>query len=159
MLTRCSSRPGFYAENLLLYAPQAQNEGTLPLPIGETHSFPPMALGVSSLFLRVICNNNHTNCSILGPRSSRRPRPDRKGQEWLQRQAPWTVDGPDWYDKFPSTESVCNASELTNPQALSSALEKSSPAMLPRASRRNWSLRTSQSMSYLRSPHLPNLSR
>jgi len=38
-------RAGFYAENLLLYAPQAQNEHTLPLPIGETHSFAPMALG------------------------------------------------------------------------------------------------------------------
>jgi len=38
-------RPGFYAENLLLYAPQAQEEGTLPLPIGENHKFPPIALG------------------------------------------------------------------------------------------------------------------
>jgi len=38
-------RAGFYAENLLVYAPQAQSEGTLPLPIGENHSFPPMALG------------------------------------------------------------------------------------------------------------------
>ncbi|KAK6860886.1 hypothetical protein PG995_004522 [Apiospora arundinis] len=36
---------GFYAENLLLYAPQAQSEGVLPLPIGENHKFAPMALG------------------------------------------------------------------------------------------------------------------
>ena len=39
---------GFYAENLLLYAPQAQKEGVLPLPIGTTHMFPPVALGVSN---------------------------------------------------------------------------------------------------------------
>lgn len=41
----CVIRAGFYAENLLLYAPQAQSEGTLPLPIGETHKFAPVALG------------------------------------------------------------------------------------------------------------------
>ncbi|MCJ1364808.1 hypothetical protein MMC16_003925 [Acarospora aff. strigata] len=38
-------RAGFYAENLLLYAPQAQNEGKLPLPIGPTQKFAPIALG------------------------------------------------------------------------------------------------------------------
>jgi len=38
-------RAGFYAENLLLYSPQAQKEGILPLPIGEQHSFAPVALG------------------------------------------------------------------------------------------------------------------
>jgi len=38
-------RAGFYAENLLLYAPQAQKEGILPLPIGEAHKFAPVALG------------------------------------------------------------------------------------------------------------------
>ncbi|EEP75434.1 conserved hypothetical protein [Uncinocarpus reesii 1704] len=38
-------RAGFYAENLLLYAPQAQEEGHLPLPIGKNHKFAPMALG------------------------------------------------------------------------------------------------------------------
>ncbi|KAK8013767.1 hypothetical protein PG991_009360 [Apiospora marii] len=38
-------RAGFYAENLLLYAPQAQSEGVLPLPIGENHKFAPVALG------------------------------------------------------------------------------------------------------------------
>ncbi|KAK8011790.1 hypothetical protein PG989_000050 [Apiospora arundinis] len=38
-------RAGFYAENLLLYAPQAQSEGVLPLPIGEKHKFAPVALG------------------------------------------------------------------------------------------------------------------
>jgi hypothetical protein len=37
---------GFYAENLLLYAPQAQSEGVLPLPIGKNHKFAPVALGV-----------------------------------------------------------------------------------------------------------------
>lgn len=38
-------RAGFYAENLLLYAPQAKEEGILPLPIGTNHSFAPIALG------------------------------------------------------------------------------------------------------------------
>jgi len=38
-------RPGFYAENLLLYAPQIKEEKILPLPIGENHSFAPVALG------------------------------------------------------------------------------------------------------------------
>lgn len=38
-------RAGFYAENLLLYALQAQVERVLPLPIGENQSFAPMALG------------------------------------------------------------------------------------------------------------------
>ncbi|KAK6850390.1 hypothetical protein PG995_005122 [Apiospora arundinis] len=39
------SLTGFYAENLLLYAPQAQSEGVLPLPICENHKFAPVALG------------------------------------------------------------------------------------------------------------------
>lgn len=38
-------RAGFYAENLLLYAPQAQKEGILPLPVGKNHKFAPIALG------------------------------------------------------------------------------------------------------------------
>lgn len=38
-------RAGFYAENLLLYAPQAQKEGLLPLPVGKNHKFAPIALG------------------------------------------------------------------------------------------------------------------
>ncbi|KAL2807776.1 NAD(P)-binding protein [Aspergillus granulosus] len=38
-------RPGFYAENLLLYSKQAQEEGVLPLPVGENHKFAPIALG------------------------------------------------------------------------------------------------------------------
>ncbi|ROT39540.1 NAD(P)-binding protein [Sodiomyces alkalinus F11] len=38
-------RAGFYAENLLLYAPQAQTEGVIPLPIGKDHKFAPVALG------------------------------------------------------------------------------------------------------------------
>jgi hypothetical protein len=37
---------GFYAENLLLYSKQAQEEGILPLPVGDTHKFAPIALGV-----------------------------------------------------------------------------------------------------------------
>lgn len=40
------ARAGFYAENLLLYAPQAKEEGILPLPIGENHKFAPVVLGV-----------------------------------------------------------------------------------------------------------------
>lgn len=39
---------GFYAENLLLYAPQAKDEKILPIPIGRNHKFAPIALGVSS---------------------------------------------------------------------------------------------------------------
>ncbi|KAI1818098.1 NAD(P)-binding protein [Poronia punctata] len=41
----CVIRAGFYAENLLLYAPQAQTDGILPLPIGKDHKFAPVALG------------------------------------------------------------------------------------------------------------------
>ncbi|CAG9955389.1 unnamed protein product [Clonostachys rosea f. rosea IK726] len=41
----CVIRAGFYAENLLLYAPQAKSEGALPLPIGQNHKFAPVALG------------------------------------------------------------------------------------------------------------------
>jgi len=37
-------RPGFYAENLLLYAPQLMEDKTIPLPIGENHKFAPMAI-------------------------------------------------------------------------------------------------------------------
>lgn len=33
----CIIRAGFYAENLLLYNKQAQQEGKLPLPIGKNH--------------------------------------------------------------------------------------------------------------------------
>ncbi|KAH6900798.1 hypothetical protein B0T10DRAFT_525425 [Thelonectria olida] len=41
----CVIRAGFYAENLLLYAPQAKEEGVFPLPIGTKHKFAPVALG------------------------------------------------------------------------------------------------------------------
>jgi uncharacterized protein YbjT (DUF2867 family) len=41
----CIIRAGFYAENLLNYAPQAQKEGLLPLPVGTNHLFAPVALG------------------------------------------------------------------------------------------------------------------
>lgn len=41
----CVIRAGFYAENLLTYAPQAQKEGILPLPVGENNLFAPIALG------------------------------------------------------------------------------------------------------------------
>ncbi|KAH6874548.1 hypothetical protein B0T10DRAFT_586092 [Thelonectria olida] len=41
----CVIRAGFYSENLLIYAPQAKEEGILPLPIGEKHKFAPVALG------------------------------------------------------------------------------------------------------------------
>lgn len=40
-------RAGFYAENLLLYSPQAKEKGALPLPVGRDHKFPPVSLGVS----------------------------------------------------------------------------------------------------------------
>jgi hypothetical protein len=42
-----SPSAGFYMENLLLYAQQAKQDSTLPLPIGEGHKFAPVALGVS----------------------------------------------------------------------------------------------------------------
>ncbi|OJJ96344.1 hypothetical protein ASPACDRAFT_54688 [Aspergillus aculeatus ATCC 16872] len=38
-------RAGFYAENLLVYSRQTQEEGTLPLPVGVDHKFAPIALG------------------------------------------------------------------------------------------------------------------
>ncbi|KAJ7035903.1 hypothetical protein C8F04DRAFT_1037039 [Mycena alexandri] len=38
-------RAGFYAENLLLYAPQIREEHILPLPVGATHKLAPIALG------------------------------------------------------------------------------------------------------------------
>jgi nucleoside-diphosphate-sugar epimerase len=41
----CVIRAGFYAENLLLYSEQSKADGVLPLPIGETHQFAPVALG------------------------------------------------------------------------------------------------------------------
>lgn len=41
----CVIRAGFYAENLLLYAPQAQKDGMLPIPVGKDHKFAPVALG------------------------------------------------------------------------------------------------------------------
>ena len=39
-------RPGFFAENLLLYAPQMLEEQSVPLPIGNNHKFAPMAIKV-----------------------------------------------------------------------------------------------------------------
>ncbi|EGN99961.1 hypothetical protein SERLA73DRAFT_180297 [Serpula lacrymans var. lacrymans S7.3] len=44
-LSQCVIRAGFYTENLLLYNKDAQKNGKLRLPIGETHSFAPVALG------------------------------------------------------------------------------------------------------------------
>ncbi|PGH19192.1 hypothetical protein AJ80_04163 [Polytolypa hystricis UAMH7299] len=38
-------RAGFYAENLLLYTPQAKEEKILPIPVGKNHKFAPIALG------------------------------------------------------------------------------------------------------------------
>ena len=40
------SSAGFYMENLLVYAPQVIKESTLPLPIGDSDKFAPIALGV-----------------------------------------------------------------------------------------------------------------
>jgi uncharacterized protein YbjT (DUF2867 family) len=44
-VTDTPNRAGYYAENLLLYSPQALEEQVLPLPIGENHQFAPIALG------------------------------------------------------------------------------------------------------------------
>ncbi|KAI9832739.1 MAG: hypothetical protein M1826_001298 [Phylliscum demangeonii] len=44
-LTPAMRSAGFYAENLLLYAPQAQKDGVLPLPVGKNYKFAPIALG------------------------------------------------------------------------------------------------------------------
>ncbi|KAF2180271.1 hypothetical protein K469DRAFT_459411, partial [Zopfia rhizophila CBS 207.26] len=41
----CVIRAGFYAENLLLYSPQAKDDGIIPVPIGQDHKFAPVALG------------------------------------------------------------------------------------------------------------------
>jgi len=38
-------RAGFYMENLLVYAPQVIKESIIPLPIGDSHKFAPIALG------------------------------------------------------------------------------------------------------------------
>ncbi|KAI9369556.1 hypothetical protein BJX61DRAFT_518933 [Aspergillus egyptiacus] len=38
-------RSGFYAENLLIYSKQAQEEGKLPLPVGKDNKFAPISLG------------------------------------------------------------------------------------------------------------------
>jgi len=43
----CVIRAGFYAENLLLYSPQAKKDGTIPAPVGQDNKFAPVALGVS----------------------------------------------------------------------------------------------------------------
>jgi hypothetical protein len=40
-------RAGFYAENVLLYAPQVKEDKILPLPVGKNHKFAPVALGAS----------------------------------------------------------------------------------------------------------------
>jgi len=52
----CVIRAGFYAENVLLYAPQIKEERVLPLPIGKNHKFAPVALGdVAQLAAHVLC--------------------------------------------------------------------------------------------------------
>ncbi|KAJ6035710.1 hypothetical protein N7499_002837 [Penicillium canescens] len=49
-------RAGFYAENLLLYSQQAQEEGVLPIPLGSNHKFAPIALGdVAQVAVHVLC--------------------------------------------------------------------------------------------------------
>jgi len=51
----CVIRAGFYAENILLYAPQIKQEKVLALPIGEDHKFAPVALGdIAQLAARVL---------------------------------------------------------------------------------------------------------
>jgi len=44
MKSSIDHRAGFYAENLLLYEPQAKS-GELPLPAGKSGKFAPVALG------------------------------------------------------------------------------------------------------------------
>lgn len=41
----CVIRAGFYAENLLLYHKYTTNKAKLPLPMGHSHKFAPVALG------------------------------------------------------------------------------------------------------------------
>ncbi|KAF1849883.1 NAD(P)-binding protein [Cucurbitaria berberidis CBS 394.84] len=51
----CIIRAGYFAENLLLYAPQAQKDGILPIPIGQSHLMAPVALGdVAQLAVHVL---------------------------------------------------------------------------------------------------------
>jgi hypothetical protein len=60
-------RAGFYAENVLLYAPQLKEDKILPLPVGKDHKFAPVALGVGSLIfslakltnIRTLLNSPH----------------------------------------------------------------------------------------------------
>ncbi|RPA86985.1 NAD(P)-binding protein [Ascobolus immersus RN42] len=41
----CVIRAGIYAETILLYNEQARNSGKLPIPLGPTHKYAPVALG------------------------------------------------------------------------------------------------------------------
>ncbi|KAK0733551.1 hypothetical protein B0T26DRAFT_669954 [Lasiosphaeria miniovina] len=57
----CIIRAGFYAENLLLYSEQAKVESVLPLPIGESNKFAPVALGnVPHLAAHVLAGKDRT---------------------------------------------------------------------------------------------------
>ena len=53
----------FYAEKLLVYAPQAKEEAVLPAPIGRDHKFRPIALGESCFLLSM------STSTILTPRN------------------------------------------------------------------------------------------
>ena len=55
-------------ENLLLYAPQAKHELTLPLPIGEGHKFAPIALGVRLSSPSLACSAAYSNRMWLSSR-------------------------------------------------------------------------------------------
>jgi len=52
----CVIRAGFYAENVLLYAPQLKEDKILPLPVGKDHKFAPVSLGdIAQLAAHVLC--------------------------------------------------------------------------------------------------------
>jgi hypothetical protein len=86
----CIIRAGFYAENLLLYAPQATEEGVLPLPTGKDHKFAPVALGVSVL----VDEEKSRRLTVYSGRCpNRRPRSQWQRQARLRRQAPRSAYG------------------------------------------------------------------
>jgi hypothetical protein len=100
-------RPGFYAENLLLYTPQMMQEKIIPLPIGGNHKFAPMAMVVSrkhrNSFRRYEAEDqtgSRTGCSYCL---------DGQGKARIQRQASRAVAGSHRY-----IPTISSAVKLTN---------------------------------------------
>ncbi|KAF2833632.1 hypothetical protein CC86DRAFT_12549 [Ophiobolus disseminans] len=59
-------RAGFYAENILTYAPQAQKDAILPLPMGTSHLIAPVARAdVAQLAAHVLTGSGAT-ASMVG---------------------------------------------------------------------------------------------